>query len=203
MYVFNLVTPTEEIRDLVLGLPGLFNVENAVAALAVVYLSGVREDEFRKALRTFEGVKRRFDYHLRTEKMVYIDDYAHHPEELRACISAVKELYKGKKITGIFQPHLFTRTRDFADEFARSLELLDDVFLLDIYPARERPIPGITSGMLLEKIVSERKWLVKKEDIIEMLLETNPEVVLTLGAGDIDQLVNPIASALSIKAKSN
>jgi len=143
-YIFDVVTPEQVIRGVVLGIPGKHNVENAVAAVAVAQRMNVYSGNIKNAMATFKGVKRRFEYHIKTKDLIYIDDYAHHPEELRACISAVKEMYPQKKITGVFQPHLFTRTRDFADEFARSLELLDELILLDIYPAREKPIEAKT-----------------------------------------------------------
>ena len=174
----------------------MHNIENAVAAIAVAVLSGVKENEIRPALAVFEGVSRRFDFRIRTEKLVYIDDYAHHPEELKACIYSVRNLFPDKKICGIFQPHLYSRTRDFADEFASSLELLDEVVLLDIYPARELPIPGITSQFLLDKINKTEKHLVEKSEIIKFLQNRDIEVLLTLGAGDIDQLVEPIEKML-------
>ncbi len=194
---FDLVTPTETMEDLVLGIPGMFNRENAVAALAACYLAGISKTNLRKALRSYRGVRRRFDFRIRRKDFVFIDDYAHHPEELKACIGAVREMFPGKKITAIFQPHLFSRTRDFADEFARSLEMADDLILLDIYPAREKPISGVTSGLLLDKIRLEKKSLVKKEKVIALLKSSRPEVLLTLGAGDIDQLVPLIESEMN------
>jgi len=193
---FDLVTPTETMEDLVLGIPGMFNLENAVAALSAAYLAGISKTHLRKAIRSYQGVRRRFDFRIRSKEFVYIDDYAHHPEELRACIGAVREMYPGKKITAIFQPHLYSRTRDFADEFARSLEMSDELILLDIYPAREKPIPGVTSRLLLDKVRLEKKSLVKKENITGLLKSSRPEVLLTLGAGDIDQLVPLIESEM-------
>jgi UDP-N-acetylmuramate--alanine ligase len=152
-----------------------------------------------KALRSFKGVKRRFDYRVKSKSVVYIDDYAHHPEELRAAITAAKQLYPDKQVTGIFQPHLFSRTRDFADGFAESLDLLDVCVLLDIYPAREKPIEGINSQMLLDKMKSTNKFLVKKENVIEFLKTHPTQVVMTLGAGDIDALILPIEDLLKEK----
>ena len=151
----------------------------------------------REGLATFQGVHRRFEYIIRNEDITYIDDYAHHPEELRACISSVKELYPDKKIVGIFQPHLFTRTRDFAEEFSKSLSLLDVAILLPIYPARELPIEGVTSEMLLEKITSPHKHLLQKNEVLPYLESNKPEVLLTLGAGDIDAMVIPMKQALT------
>jgi UDP-N-acetylmuramate--alanine ligase len=150
------------------------------------------DEVIAQSLATFKGVERRFDFQVISDDLIYIDDYAHHPEELKACIRAVRELYPSKKITGIFQPHLFTRTRDFADDFARSLELLDELILLEIYPAREEPIPGIDSAMLLGKVNLKNKKLCSKAGLLDELRSVKPEVLLTLGAGDIDQMVKPI-----------
>jgi UDP-N-acetylmuramate--alanine ligase len=202
-YIFDVVTPDQAIRGIVLGIPGRHNIENAVAAVAVAQHMNVFSGNIKNALAAFKGVKRRFEYHIKTDKLVYIDDYAHHPEELRACISAVKEMYPSKKITGIFQPHLFTRTRDFANEFARSLELLDDLILLDIYPAREKPIEGVTSEMLLEKIKSKNKKLVHKKELMNEVLGRELEVLVTLGAGDIDTFIEPIKRELSLRSNAN
>ncbi len=143
-YRYTIVTPTSVFESIVMGLPGLHNVENSVAAVAIACQLNISEEIIRKSLASFKGVKRRFDYHIKTDKLVFIDDYAHHPEELKATISSAKEMYPGKKITGIFQPHLFSRTRDFADDFARSLDLLDECILMEIYPARELPIEGVS-----------------------------------------------------------
>jgi UDP-N-acetylmuramate--alanine ligase len=194
-YFFDLHTPAGLIKELTVGIPGRFNLENAIAALSVADRIGISEEVMRDSLKSFKGVQRRFDFHIRRPDFVYMDDYAHHPEELKACIGAVKEVYPGKKITGVFQPHLYSRTRDFADAFARSLEILDDVILLDIYPARETPIEGVDSAMLLNKIRSKNKTLCTRENLIEELILRKPEVLLTLGAGDIDQLVSPIIKA--------
>ncbi len=195
-YIFDLFLNGTEMKDVVLGLPGLFNVENAIAASAAAFLAGANPEEIRKGLLGFLGVRRRFDIRINREDLIYIDDYAHHPAELKACINSVRHLYQGKKITGVFQPHLFTRTRDFADEFARSLELLDEIILLDIYPARELPIEGITSEMLLNKINKLQKRICSKEELIDVLKSLKPELLLTLGAGDIDQFVPIIEKAL-------
>ena len=177
-------------------MPGIHNVENAVAAIAVAKNIGIPIDKISAAVQTYEGVKRRFDYQVRSGEVIYIDDYAHHPEELRACISSVKELYPGKKITGIFQPHLFSRTRDFAEGFSESLSLLDELILLDIYPARELPIEGVTSKIIFDKVNLENKILCAKENALDELKKRNLEVLLTLGAGDIDTLVEPIKNFL-------
>jgi UDP-N-acetylmuramate--alanine ligase len=199
-FIFDLVTPTRILKDIRPGLPGKFNLENALAAAAVGYTLGIPDEVIAESLATFEGVERRFDFQVNRDDFVYIDDYAHHPEELKACISAVKEIYPDKKITGIFQPHLFTRTRDFADAFARSLGLLDELILLEIYPAREEPIPGIDAAMLLDKVSLPDKMICAKPDLLSRLKRQKPEVLLTLGAGDIDQLVKPIRELFTIDA---
>lgn len=196
-YTFDLITPSGTIEGLRLGLPGSHNVENAVAASAVALESGVSAEQLAKALVSFEGVKRRFDFQIRRDDLVFMDDYAHHPEELRACISSVKEMFKGKKVTGIFQPHLFTRTRDFVEGFAESLSLLDELILMEIYPARELPIEGITSTMLLNKVKMDNKCLVQKSELVEEVKKRKLEVLLTLGAGDIDQFVDPLREELT------
>lgn len=194
---FDFVSPGGTLADLELGVQGRFNLENAIAALAVGHLLGIDQLILRQALLSYEGVQRRFDLRVQRPDIVYIDDYAHHPEELKACISAVIELYPGKRITGIFQPHLYSRTRDLADEFARSLELLDELLLLDIYPARELPIEGVTSQILLDRVNLSDKRLVQKNNLITEIQNRKPEVLLTLGAGDIDKLVKPITELLT------
>ncbi|KAF0204633.1 MAG: UDP-N-acetylmuramate--alanine [Bacteroidetes bacterium] len=191
-YHFDLVIPEGRISDLSPGLPGLFNVENSIAASAAAWLSGADEDEIRKGINSFEGVKRRFDIRINTPGILYIDDYAHHPEELSACIGSVRKLYPGRHITGIFQPHLFSRTRDFAEGFSKSLSMLDRVILLEIYPAREKPIEGVNSEMLLKGIESKEKFLCGREEALLLISQNQPDILLTLGAGDIDQLVAPI-----------
>ncbi|MBI3519347.1 MAG: UDP-N-acetylmuramate--L-alanine ligase [Bacteroidetes bacterium] len=200
-FCYNIKSPIEPVSHVAIGLPGLHNVENSIAAVAIAQQLGIKGDVINKALRSFKGVKRRFDYRVKTKSVVYIDDYAHHPEELRAAITAAKQLYPDKKITGIFQPHLFTRTRDFADGFAESLDLLDVCVLLDIYPAREKPIEGINSQMLLDKMKSTNKFLVKKENVLGFLKTHPPQVVMTLGAGDIDAMILPIEKLLSDKSE--
>lgn len=196
---YSIVSPIEPVPHVAIGLPGLHNVENSIAAVAATQQLGIKGDVINKALRSFKGVKRRFDYRVKSKSVVYIDDYAHHPEELRAAITAAKQLYPDKKVTGIFQPHLFSRTRDFADGFAESLDLLDVCVLLDIYPAREKPIEGVNSEMLLQKMKSKHKHLVKKDQVLDFLKTHHCEVVMTLGAGDIDSLILPIERYLSDK----
>jgi UDP-N-acetylmuramate--alanine ligase len=195
-YVFDLKLDETTMKDVELGLPGLFNVENAIAASAAAWLAGAKPEEIRKGLMSFSGVRRRFDTRINREDLIYIDDYAHHPAELKACINSVRHLYPDKKITGVFQPHLFSRTRDFADDFARSLELLDEIILLEIYPAREQPIEGIDAQMLLNKINKTAKRICQNDELIEVLKSLKPELLLTLGAGDIDQFVKPIEESL-------
>lgn len=198
-YKFNVMIGNHLIENLVLGLPGRHNIENAVAAIAVAFKLNLHEEKIREALASYSGVNRRFDYQIKTENIVFIDDYAHHPEELSAAISSVKELYSDKKITGVFQPHLFSRTRDFADEFAKSLSLLDEVILLDIYPARELPIEGVTSEIIFKKINCANKIMLSKEKLVEYVENHTPEVLLTLGAGDIDTCVLPLRNMLMKK----
>ena len=192
LYHFDFNYPNGKISNLTLGIPGLYNVENAVAALAAALLAEVTPEELSAGLPDFRGVNRRFDIRINQNNLVYIDDYAHHPEELNACIGSARAMFPERKLTGIFQPHLFTRTRDFANEFAKSLSMLDEILLLPIYPARELPIPGITSKMLLSLIDHENKRLVQKDEILGIFAGKKIEVLLTMGAGDIDTLVDPI-----------
>ncbi|TKG92335.1 UDP-N-acetylmuramate--L-alanine ligase [Puteibacter caeruleilacunae] len=198
-YVFDLVTPDRTISGIRLSYPGLVNVENAIAASALALMAGVEEDELRSALACYDGVKRRFDYHVKEPKVVYIDDYAHHPEELKATISSVRDLYPDRRITGIFQPHLFTRTRDFVDGFAESLSMLDELLLMDIYPARELPIEGVTSKIIFDKVTDTDKFMVRAEEVPGWLKLNDVDVLLTLGAGDIDRLVPVITQILKQK----
>ncbi len=193
-YRFTVKTPRDIIQDITIGVPGLINVENALAALAAADQSGVPREIIISACSEFQGVKRRFDVQVMTEERVYIDDYAHHPEELTAFISSVRELFPEKRITGIFQPHLYTRTQDFADEFGVSLALLDELILLDIYPAREEPIPGVDSALIFDKVELAEKVMIAPAQLVNVLKERDPEVLLTMGAGDIDRLVEPLKS---------
>ncbi|MBA3681073.1 MAG: UDP-N-acetylmuramate--L-alanine ligase [Bacteroidetes bacterium] len=198
-FSYNIKSPVEAIYGVTLGLPGLHNIENSIAAVAIAQQIGIKGDVIKNALRSFSGVKRRFDYRVKTEKVVYIDDYAHHPEELKATIGSVKKLYPGKKVTGIFQPHLFSRTRDFIDEFAASLDMLDECILLDIYPAREKPIEGVTSEWLLSKMKLKDKKLMTKQQVLDKMKESSPEVLVTMGAGDVDSLIEPLEKILNTK----
>lgn len=197
---FDFVTPTDRIADVRLGVPVKINVENSVAAMALAWLSGVTSEELRTGLSSFSGIYRRFNIVYQSPEVVYIDDYAHHPSELNAGISSIRMMYPDKKITGIFQPHLYSRTKDFADDFARVLSTLDELILLDIYPARELPIPGVDSAMILDKVTLANKVNCKKENLIELLKsKKDMEVLVTFGAGDIDTMVPQIKHLLKNK----
>lgn len=195
-YYFDFHTPDNVYHDMKMLYPGRHNIENAVASLSMALSLGVTECECRESLITFKGMKRRFDLRIKTDKTIYYDDYAHHPQEIEATVTSLRELYPDKRICGVFQPHLYSRTRDFADEFAKSLELLDDVVLLPIYPAREKPISGITSDTILGKISKQNKYYVEKEQLLPLLKTLQPELLLTLGAGDIDRFVEPITEMI-------
>ena len=180
------------LREIKMSLYGTHNVQNALAAIIMCSYIGVPEDAIREGLRTFKGVQRRFDIRVKDAHHIYVDDYAHHPEEIKAALTAARHAYPGKELTVVFQPHLFTRTRDFMDGFAESLSLADRVILLDIYPARELPIPGVTSAALLEKITTKDKMLCSKEELLNKIKDINPELIMTVGAGDIDRFVPQI-----------
>ena len=196
LYVFDIVTPGKTIEKVHFGFPGLMNVENAVAAAGVAWVLKVPPETIRKTLLYFNGVKRRFDFQIKTDNLIYIDDYAHHPKELKACIHSVRELFPGKKICGIFQPHLYTRTKHLAGDFAASLEELDELILLDIYPAREMPIEGVSSKIIFDKMKLQNKTICEKNKLLDLIRNKNFEILITLGAGDIDKLVDPIKSIL-------
>ncbi|MBO7315717.1 MAG: UDP-N-acetylmuramate--L-alanine ligase [Paludibacteraceae bacterium] len=193
---FDFVTPTEKICDINLGVPVLVNVENGVAAMAIAWLNGATADELKKGMESFAGIRRRFETHLKTEKLTIIDDYAHHPEELLASIKSVKALYADKKVCGVFQPHLYTRTRDFYKGFAEALSLLDMVILVEIYPARELPIEGVTSKIIFDEVSCQEKLLTTKNELISTLKSQQFDVLLTIGAGDIDTYLSQIVDAL-------
>ena len=195
-YSFNFKSPTATIEDLHFAFPGIINIENFTAAIAVAMMCGVTEQEIRKAVMLFQGVRRRFDIRINLPGLAFVDDYAHHPEEIRVCIKSIKEYFAGRKITGIFQPHLFSRTRDHADGFAEILDELDEVILLPIYPAREKPIEGVTSELIFNKMRSGEKRLLAKSDIPGEIDSNKIDVLLTIGAGDIDTLVAPIEDKL-------
>ena len=182
-----------------IGVPVRTNIENSIAAMALALLNGVTPEEIYTAMKRFAGVQRRFDVQVKNDRVVYIDDYAHHPQELRSSILSIKELYEGRKVTGVFQPHLYTRTQDFATAFAEALSLLDRLILLDIYPAREEPIPGVTSEIIFDKVTLHSKRLCKKEELLELLENEEVEVLVTFGAGDIDRFVEPIRQLLNRK----
>lgn len=187
---------TNDMKDLMMPLYGLHNVQNALAAIVMCSYLGVSQEDIRKGLATFKGVQRRFDIRVRNTKHIYVDDYAHHPEEIKAALMAARNVFADKELTVVFQPHLFTRTRDFMDGFAESLSLADRVILLDIYPARELPIEGVTSAALLEKITSKEKILSSKEELINTIKSIDPELIMTVGAGDIDRFVPQIEKLL-------
>jgi UDP-N-acetylmuramate--alanine ligase len=196
-YVFDVQTPSEILTDIRFSLPGTHNLMNALMALAMAKTYGVATDDIRKALASFKGIRRRFSFQINTDSLVFIDDYAHHPTEINAVQQAVRELYPNQKVLAIFQPHLFSRTKDFADGFAQSLSAFDEVILLDIYPARELPIDGITSQWLMKKITNPKVKLVSKIDLISNILKSEARVIVTIGAGDIGEMVKPIKEALS------
>jgi UDP-N-acetylmuramate--alanine ligase len=198
-YIFDIKTNNELISDVRFALPGTHNLTNALTAFAMAKTYGVSNEDSKKALASFKGIKRRFSYQIQSEKLVYIDDYAHHPTEINAVHQAVSELYPGQKVLAIFQPHLFSRTRDFADDFAKSLSAFDSVLLLDIYPARELPIEGITSLWLLNMMTNTDKKVVNKNDLISEILKSDATVIVTVGAGDIGALVPSIKTALNEK----
>lgn len=194
-YTFNLRHPKGICKDVVTGLPGIHNVENALAAFAMAYFQGVSVEGIVESIASFSGVKRRFECHVKTDSFVYIDDYAHHPKEITVAIQSARDLFPNEKLTVVFQPHLFTRTRDFMDDFARELSLADCVMLLEVYPAREMPISGVDSAALLEKITCSEKGLYSKSEFPDIV--PNVGVLMTLGAGDIDTLVEPIKMYLT------
>ena len=196
-YIFDVKTPTEIIKEVKINLPGKHNVLNAVAALAMANSYGISLPVIAKALLSFTGIKRRFSYKIKTDNLVLIDDYAHHPTEITAVAGAVREMYPSKKIVGVFQPHLFSRTRDFADDFAKSLSLFDELILLDIYPARELPIEGVTAGWLLNKVLLKNKQISSKENLYNTILKSKAEVIVMIGAGDIGELVKEIKNKLT------
>ena len=197
-YVFDVKTPKTVLENIQFNLPGRHNLSNALIALAMAVEYGCPHRQLANALASYKGVKRRFTYHIKTDDFVFIDDYAHHPEEINAVHQAVREMYPNKKVLAIFQPHLFSRTRDFADDFAKSLSQFDEVLLLDIYPARELPIEGITSQWLLDKIDNKNKKLVSKNDLLTEIHNSHAQIVLTIGAGDIGEEVKRIKKEFSV-----
>lgn len=197
---FDIVYPGGVIENVKCGTPGWVNVENSVAAAAICLTYGVNPEAIRHAIGTFQGVKRRLDIHLNTEKISYIDDYAHHPKELATAISSMRDIFPGRRLTAIFQPHLYTRTRDFAEGFAEALSKVDKLILLDIYPAREEPIPGVTSEIIYDKVTAPEKVLLKKEELMGYLEKEPVDVLVTFGAGNIDRFIEPIEDMLKKRA---
>ena len=195
-YIFDIITPDGVIENIPLGMPALYNVENAVAAAAVAYFAGAGESEIRCGLESYAGVRRRFDIRFKNADLVYIDDYAHHPEEIKACLRSVRDFYPNRKITVLFQPHLYSRTRDFASEFAEALDMADNVIITDIYPARELPIEGVTSEIIFDKMKLKNKKLCPFNRLLREAEQVKSGVLLTMGAGNIDSLIEPIHEAL-------
>ena len=196
--LFDFVTPSSTIKDIQLGVPVSINIENGIAAMALAWLNGMTDDEIRKGMKSFKGVDRRFDFKIKNDHMVFLSDYAHHPNEIEQSVKSIRELYQDKKIAAVFQPHLYTRTRDFYKEFADSLSLLDKVYLCDIYPAREAPIPGVTSQLIYDNLrPGMERQLIHKEDVVKCVENRDFDVLILLGAGDIEDYVPQIIQALS------
>jgi UDP-N-acetylmuramate--alanine ligase len=198
-FIFDYVSPSQRIDNITMIVPGFHNAENALAAISIALQLGLEPAKIKAGIESFKGVKRRFQYILKTEKVVYIDDYAHHPTEIEAFLKSVKKLYADKKVTCVFQPHLFSRTRDFMEGFAESLALTDKLILLDIYPARELPIEGVTSQVVFDKVKLSNKILCTKSELMSVLEKEQPEVLVTVGAGDIDTFIKPIKELLTEK----
>ncbi len=198
-FTYDLVHPEGVLKDVRVGTIGRFNVENSVAAAAVCLLYGLDGDAIRHAIGTFSGARRRLDVHVEKPGLTYIDDYAHHPAELASAIGALREVFPERKITGIFQPHLYTRTRDFAPEFAEALSALDSLILLDIYPAREEPIPGVTSEIIFNAVTAPEKRLIRKDALMPLLEKEPLDVLVSFGAGDIDRFIEPITRMLEAR----
>ncbi len=197
---FDFVSPIENVKGVELGQPVPINIENGVAAMAMAQLNGCTADELRNGMKTYEGVERRFDFKIKTDKLVFLSDYAHHPKEIYQSAKSIRELYKNRKITAIFQPHLYTRTRDFYKDFANSLSLLDEVILCDIYPAREKPIPGVTSKLIYDNLKpGVEKSMIHKEDVLDLVKKRDFDVLIILGAGDLDNYVPQITKILEEK----
>ena len=198
---FDFVSPKGVVKDVQLGVPVSINIENGVAAIALAQLAGATDEELREGMRSFRGVDRRFDFKLKTENIVFLSDYGHHPKEIEQSVKSIRELYADKKIAAIFQPHLYTRTRDFYQDFANALSLLDEVFLCDIYPAREEPIPGVTSQLIYDRLrPGIEKYLIHKEQILDVVKKGGFDVLISLGAGDIENFVPEITRILKEKA---
>ena len=201
-FTYDLVYPGGCVKDIRVGVPGRLNVENSIAAAAIALTCGLPPDGVRKAIGSFQGVLRRLDVHLNTEKIAYIDDYAHHPAELAAAIASMRDIFPGRKLTAVFQPHLYTRTRDFAEEFAEALSAVDKLILLDIYPARELPIEGVTSEIIFDRVTAPEKMLLKKEELMDYLSHDDGiDVLATFGAGNVDRFIGPITEMLKQRAE--
>jgi len=196
--MFDVKTPSAILKNFKFNLPGRHNLSNALIALAMSVEYGIPQQQLAEALASYQGVKRRFTYQIKTDNLVFIDDYAHHPQEINAVYQAVREMYPNKKVLAIFQPHLFSRTRDFGDDFAESLSKFDEIILMEIYPAREVPIEGITSKWLFDKIKNNNKKLIQKSKLISEIKKSNAQIILTIGAGDIGEEVKHIKNALSV-----
>ncbi|MBS1916778.1 MAG: UDP-N-acetylmuramate--L-alanine ligase [Bacteroidetes bacterium] len=195
-YEFDIKEKNWQLKDVILNMGGMHNIENVTAAISVAHYLGITDKKIKDAVESFKGVKRRFEYIIKNERQVFIDDYAHHPEELRALISSAKKLFPELKCTVVFQPHLYSRTRDFADEFAESLDLADEIILLPVYPARELPIEGVSSEMILNKMKKTNKRVIKKNEVVAWISRQKPELLITAGAGDIDTLVTPLKEVI-------
>ena len=198
-FIYDLRYPGGVLRDIRVGAPGWVNAENSIAAAAIALTYGLSPEAVRHAIGTFEGVKRRLEVHVNTPKVSYVDDYAHHPAELASAISSLRDIFPGRKITAIFQPHLYTRTRDFAPDFAKALSAVDKLILLPIYPAREEPIPGVTSDIILSDVTAPEKVLVPKEELMDYLEKEPVDVLVTFGAGNIDRFIGPITDLLTAR----
>ena len=196
-FTFNLNYPGGVIEGCKVGIPGWVNVENAIAASAIALTYGIAPEKVKAALAAFQGVKRRFDIHVNTPECSYIDDYAHHPKEISAAISSMRDIFPSRRLTAVFQPHLYTRTRDFADEFAEALSKVDKLILLDIYPAREEPIPGVTSKIIFDKVTAPEKVMIAKEELMDYLMNEEIDALITFGAGNIDRFIRPIREMLT------
>lgn len=195
---FDFISPLGNIKDIQLGVPVAINIDNGIAAMAIAQMSGVTNEEIKAAMATFRGVDRRFDFKIKNDKVVFLSDYAHHPAEIKQSILSMRALYQDKKISAVFQPHLYTRTRDFYKDFADSLSLLDEVIIIDIYPAREKPIPGVTSQLIYDNLApGVEKYMCKKEELLDLLKKKEFQVLITLGAGDIDNFVPNICDILN------
>ena len=196
--IFDLISPIENISDIKLGVPVTVNIENGIAIMALAQLAGATTEEIRHGMASFRGVDRRFDFHVKTDRMVYLSDYAHHPAEIRQSLLSIRQLYEGRTIKVIFQPHLYTRTRDFYHEFAEALSLADDVVVVDIYPAREEPIPGVSSKLIYDNLrPGIRRSMCHREEICDIVRQGGFDVLVTLGAGDIENYADEITKILT------